>query len=238
MASLCPDTSSGRPERRVRDGDGMTTRLYIEGHALCWRREAEVVRVEAWGRDSARVRITRGRSHGDGYGALLASDASTSELYIRDDEATTSNGKRKTHRVGVLENGRLRVELTHYGMLRFLDVERGVELLSERPPDAMGYPARFFHDDGGPGQRLAVEFSAYEDERIYGMGQHPHGRLDHKGCTLELHHHNATFSIPFALSSRAQLEPLGCGPGLAGRLLGNRGPGPASDPGTVRRGDR
>ena len=37
---------------------------------------------------------------------------------------------------------------------------------------------------------------------IYGLGQHQHGRLDQKGCVIELIQRNTEVSIPFLLSSR------------------------------------
>ena len=43
---------------------------------------------------------------------------------------------------------------------------------------------------------------SYDDEHIYGLGQHQHGRLDQKGCVIELIQRNTEVSIPFLLSSR------------------------------------
>ena len=45
-------------------------------------------------------------------------------------------------------------------------------------------------------------FRAYDGERFYGLGQHQHGRLDQKGCTVELIQRNSEVSIPFLFSSR------------------------------------
>ncbi len=47
-----------------------------------------------------------------------------------------------------------------------------------------------------------MRFSAYDDERIYGLGQHRHGLLDQKGCVIELAHTNCEIAIPFFMSSR------------------------------------
>src|ERR1700730_11967427 len=49
---------------------------------------------------------------------------------------------------------------------------------------------------------MEQRFAAYPDERIYGLGQHGHGRLDQKGMVLELAQRNGEVSIPFAVSSR------------------------------------
>lgn len=157
--------------------------------SLAWRAGGERLLVEPWGVDSVRVRIAVGTLTDEEPGALLSPAVSPASVHMEGE-------------VAVLVNGRLRVELYRYGELRFLDAVTGQTLLRERERDAMGYPARFAHDIGGPGRRWSVEFAAFDDERLYGMGQHAHGRLNQKGCTLELHHHNAAFTIPFLCSSR------------------------------------
>ncbi|ETJ44709.1 Alpha glucosidase, partial [human gut metagenome] len=43
---------------------------------------------------------------------------------------------------------------------------------------------------------------AYEGERVYGLGQHQHGRLDHKGLVIDLVQRNTEVNIPFYLSNR------------------------------------
>jgi alpha-D-xyloside xylohydrolase len=50
--------------------------------------------------------------------------------------------------------------------------------------------------------RLEVRFLAQEGESFFGLGQHQHGRLDQKGCVIELAQENTEIAIPFALSSR------------------------------------
>ncbi len=49
---------------------------------------------------------------------------------------------------------------------------------------------------------LEVRLRAYDDERLYGLGQHQHGRLDQKGCTIDLVQRNTEVSIPFLFSNR------------------------------------
>jgi hypothetical protein len=46
--------------------------------------------------------------------------------------------------------------------------------------------ARVFAPRGDGAYRIEQQFRAYAQERLYGLGQHPHGRLDQKGCTLDL----------------------------------------------------
>ncbi len=44
--------------------------------------------------------------------------------------------------------------------------------------------------------------AAYDDEKLYGLGQHQHGRLDQKGLVLDLVQRNAEVGIPVLTSSR------------------------------------
>ena len=50
--------------------------------------------------------------------------------------------------------------------------------------------------------RIEQQFRAYPGERLFGLGQHQHGRLDQKGVVLDLVQRNAEVSIPFLVSSR------------------------------------
>ena len=59
-----------------------------------------------------------------------------------------------------------------------------------------------FHHPGNGYQRLEQCFAAYEGERLFGLGQHTHGRLDQKGLVVDLVQRNAEVSIPFLVSSR------------------------------------
>ncbi len=50
--------------------------------------------------------------------------------------------------------------------------------------------------------RLEVSFRAYDGERLYGLGQQQHGRLDLKGCMIDLVQVNTHVVVPFLVSSR------------------------------------
>ena len=63
-------------------------------------------------------------------------------------------------------------------------------------------PSRTFKSVGGDLFRCEASFTAFDGERIYGLGQRRHGLLDQKGCILELTHRNSQISIPFLVSSR------------------------------------
>ena len=46
------------------------------------------------------------------------------------------------------------------------------------------------------------QFAAYPGERLYGLGQRTHGRLNLKGLALDLVQRNGEVSIPFVVSDR------------------------------------
>jgi alpha-D-xyloside xylohydrolase len=86
--------------------------------------------------------------------------------------------------------------------IHFLNAATGAELLAESPSYFPRPPARQFKSVGGDHFRVEARFRAYDDERLYGLGQHQHGRLDQKGCVIDLFQNNTEVCIPFLLSSR------------------------------------
>lgn len=49
---------------------------------------------------------------------------------------------------------------------------------------------------------LTARFEAFDDEKIFGMGQYQEKNLNKKGAVLELAHRNSQASVPFMVSSR------------------------------------
>jgi len=99
-------------------------------------------------------------------------------------------------------NGRLSATVDRGGRVRFFK-DGSTEPLAEEIEFRTNYPpSRTFTSVGGDLSRATVSFTAWEDERIYGLGQRRHGLLDQKGCVLELTHRNSEVSIPFLVSSR------------------------------------
>jgi alpha-D-xyloside xylohydrolase len=95
----------------------------------------------------------------------------------------------------------MKVELREGG-LTFLRADSGVELLAEMPAHFAWPGARFFSPTGNGYYTIEQRFRAYDHERIFGLGQHQHGRLDQKGMVLDLVQRNADVCIPFMVSSR------------------------------------
>src|SRR5258706_2074040 len=86
--------------------------------------------------------------------------------------------------------------------LQFRHSQTGAELLSEQPAHVWWPGARVFTARGGGRYRVEQHFQASDGERLFGLGQRTHGRLDQKGMALDLVHRNGEVSIPFLISSR------------------------------------
>ncbi len=154
-----------------------------------WRSGFERVRVEAWGRDSFRVRVGLDRLMDDIPGALLPS---------------SERGARVTHDgTGVAAvNGELTCKVSEGGAITFARTSDGEELLAESPMHFDWPGARRFEPVTAGFYRLEQRFAAYPAERLYGLGQHQSGHLNQKGLVIELAQRNSEVSIPFLVSNR------------------------------------
>jgi alpha-D-xyloside xylohydrolase len=161
--------------------------IALDGDALVRRCGHEVLRVEPWGRNGARVRIGLGAE--DDPGALLERPAAEGEASLDDGGAR-------------LVVGELTVTLDGDGLLRFSRTSDGEELLAEEPIHFWWPGPRNFSATGNGYYRIEQKFRAYAGERLYGLGQHQHRRLDQKGVVLDLVQRNAEVSVPFLVSSR------------------------------------
>ncbi|WP_410597955.1 TIM-barrel domain-containing protein [Amycolatopsis sp. lyj-23] len=167
-----------------------------DGRSLEVRVRHEVLRIEPWGDGSLRVRAGRHRILDDVPGALLPAKPSA---------ATASADERTGRVVNGLLTAIVEIADTDTGIdaqLRFVRTGTGEELLSEQRAHFWWPGARLFMPSRNGYGRLEQRFSAYDGERLYGLGQHTHGRLDQKGLVLDLVQRNAEVSVPFLLSSR------------------------------------
>lgn len=154
-----------------------------DGGVVLWREGEKRLRVEPWGKDSLRIRVTANPNFRDEDWALLSPSETSASVRLEED------GK-----VAILCNGHIEVKLAGEGYLSFRDRSRETDLLETKRIQ--------FHHHAGDLYHIAAEFRAYEDERIYGLGQHQHGFLNQKGCVIDLTHVNMSVSIPFLISSR------------------------------------
>jgi alpha-D-xyloside xylohydrolase len=158
--------------------------------SLLWEQEHQTLQIEPWGRDSLRVRATMLASIRDDLPqALLEPVVTAAEIELGSQSATIRNGAIAAE---VSEND---------GRIRFFHPATGAEYLAEKTV-RHAPSARYLRPVGGDHFRVDVRFEAYDDERLYGLGQHQHGLLDQKGCVIDLVQINTESTIPFLLSSR------------------------------------
>ncbi|MFD0327489.1 TIM-barrel domain-containing protein [Streptacidiphilus monticola] len=147
----------------------------------------EILRIEPWGPHAVRVRASAGVLDPDAPGALeTPSPSPQADLLLSDDGSAR------------LVNGRLAVEAAADGRLTFRHALEGQELLADKGPHGHHAGPRV-HAAGGRTEQL---FEAYEGERLHGLGQHLHGRLNQKGCVVDLVQSNTVAAVPFLHSSR------------------------------------
>jgi alpha-D-xyloside xylohydrolase len=158
---------------------------------VSWSRNNETVQIEPWGRDSFRVRAAvSGELRENLFSVLLPPAETEVQIVIEENGAT-------------IHNGAITAYVSQSGLIRFFKTDSGDELLAELPPKiASRLQARSFQAMQGDLFHLEARFRAYKDERFYGLGQHQHGRLNQKGCVIDLIQRNTEVSIPFLLSSR------------------------------------
>ncbi|PGH52521.1 family 31 glucosidase [Streptomyces sp. Ru87] len=156
-----------------------------------WSGRQETVRLEPWGPDGIRVRARLGGPVlPDLPGALLDAPPPSASA------VKTEEGR------GLLVNGAVTAEVSADGLIRFLRTDSGTELLAEERAHFWWPGARLHTATGNGYHRLEQRFRAYDDERLYGLGQHQHGLLDQKGAVVDLVQRNAEVGIPVLTSSR------------------------------------
>lgn len=165
------------------------TDFRVDGDSLLWNKGHDVLRVDPWGPDALRVRAGQHRLAEDTLSALLDPPVTSAKVQVAGAEATITNGN-------------LRAVVDGDGGLRFERVDDGTELLAEEPAHFWWGGARLMLPGGNGHHRLEQRFRAYPGERLYGLGQRTHGRLDQKGLVLDLQQCNAEVCIPFLVSSR------------------------------------
>ena len=151
-----------------------------------WRGSHQVLRAQAWGTDSIRVRAALSNLREDLPGALDRRPPGPARVSLGDS--------------AVLVSGSLTLEMSADGMLRF--TRDGEELLAEERAHFWWPGPRVYTSTGNGYYRIEQRFRAHEGERIHGLGQHTHGLFDQKGAVIDLVQRNAEVTIPFLVSSR------------------------------------
>ncbi len=153
---------------------------YAAGH--------ERLRLEAWGEDSIRVRASQVQI-AEGLPGALAATCPTPSV------GATADG-------GTLVNGKLKAQISSEGLVSFWRSDYERELLSEQKAHFAWPGPRLFLANGNGHYRIEQRFKAYDEEKLYGLGQHVHGYFNQKGLVMDLNQRNGEVSVPFMVSSR------------------------------------
>ena len=167
--------------------------------------------IEAWGKDSLRVRGTMRACLEDQNWALLPREsAETPEISISSDGSASITNGRITARVDprgqiTFSNQKREVLLQEFMRVRLGNMEKGDGQIDEAAiayfNSALTIHPREFKPIWGGDYALTARFESCAEEKLFGMGQYQHGFLNQKNCVLELAQRNSQASVPFALSS-------------------------------------
>mgnify|MGYP005854316119 FL=1 len=163
-----------------------------EGQVLIWRENQHQVWLEPWGRNGLRVRANlAGRRLDLPHALLEPAPTHAAEVSIELGEVEA-----------VIRNGLIQATISRDGRRRYFNAGSGQVLLEDPEFAYYAPPSRHFKHRFGPLYQIEAWFKAREGERFYGLGQHQHGRLDQKGCVIELQQRNTEVAIPFLVSNR------------------------------------
>lgn len=193
--------------------------LEQEGNRLWIKDGVSRVVIEPWGVNSLRVRMTKDAKMDENDWALTEKPAETDSSITFEEKDVTDPWYagpewEKYHQTGIcatLVNGKITAKVSHEGWISFYN-QKG-ELLTEeywrnrnrinRYCVPLRVDARELKPmPGRTDYELTARFEAFDDEKIFGMGQYQEKNLNKKGAILELAHRNSQASVPFMISSR------------------------------------
>lgn len=193
--------------------------LYQEENKLVIAEGKSFVWIEPWGANSLRVRMSAVPHMDTNDWALTEEMENITPQIIFEEVDVTDPWYRgveyaKYHQTATqarITNGKITAKVSHEGWISFYN-QKG-ELLTEeywRTRDRINrycVPLRIVARElksvpGGTDFELTARFEAFDDEKIFGMGQYQEKNLNKKGAVLELAHRNSQASVPFMVSSR------------------------------------
>jgi len=194
-------------------------RIYQDGNRLVIAENKSQVWIEPWGKNSLRVRMTA-QPEMDINDWALTEEVEECKAEISSEEIDVTDPWYKSEEYAqyhqtatewTLKNGKITAKVSYEGWISYYN-QKGELLTAEywrnrnrinRYCVPLRVDARELKPIPGTNDfSLAARFEAYDDEKIFGMGQYQEKHLDKKGATLELAHRNSQASVPFYISSR------------------------------------
>lgn len=151
----------------------------------------EYLKIEAWNENVIRVRATKNNT-------LLPFDWVLQPKNEEIEVKITESEEKK-----VLVNGKLTCEFLANNRIIFKDTKSDRILLEEvEKPRAYRDVGRILYPVDTSSYHGETRFKSDDDEKIFGVGQHQHNRLNQKGCIIDLQQFNSEVTVPVIYSSR------------------------------------
>lgn len=189
----------------------MSTKFVNENNALVCYHQGEILRIEAWGKDSLRVRATmQGQFTGNGWALSETPGNATPKVTIGEEDHWVGDGTTDKRDIATIENGRMKAVVNFAGVITFYRDDKKILQEYFRYYDGtlvkQSRCLKILNREwkgviGGSEYSLDVKFEANKGEKLFGMGQYQQEEMNLKGCILELAQRNSQISVPFAVSS-------------------------------------
>ncbi|RKJ38759.1 glycoside hydrolase family 31 protein [Acutalibacter sp. 1XD8-33] len=186
-------------------------RMEKDKAGLTFFHQGERVRIEAWEKDSLRVRASVLPEFSGTCWALTEPVEETApQITLEEKDVEIFPGTTIKRKTGTIVNGRIRAEVNHAGVLSFYKDQhlilreyfRSYDGTISKESRCLKLVNREWKGViGGMEHSLNVKFESCREEKLFGMGQYQQECMNLKGCVLELAQRNSQISVPFALSS-------------------------------------
>lgn len=195
-------------------------KLYEKENRLIMKEGSSTLWIEPWGTNAFRVRMTKEPVMDENDWALtepvpsLPLQTTYETIDMTEPFYHTPEERIKHKQTGTqvtITNGKLSAVIDPEGVISYYN-EKKTLLTKEywrnrNRIDRFCVPLRIDARElkpvtGTTDYRLVMRFEAFEDEKIFGMGQYQEDALNKKGALLELAHRNSQASVPFMISSR------------------------------------
>ena len=182
--------------------------IYVRENKLIREYDGEKMQVEAFGKDSLRVRITCLNEFPKENWVLLEQPEIRPEIALMENQKEEAGQKvNSEERISgdgaVMVNGKIKVIITKEGKLIF-ENQQGEVLLRELESDrhsSLGIRTRQLKSICGGNFKASLKFASDPEEKLFGMGQYQNGIFNLKGSFLELAQRNSQATVPFVYSS-------------------------------------
>lgn len=186
-------------------------KFIIEKNALIFFHQGEMCRIEAWGKDSLRIRSTKqGKWTGNLWALTEKVEPTDAQVVVDEEDHWVGDGTIDKREIATITNGRIKAVVNFVGIISLYRDDKLIlreyyrmydGTLSKESRCLKVINREWKGLCGADQYSLTVKFESNDGEKLYGMGQYQQPYLDLKGCTLELAQRNSQISVPFAVSS-------------------------------------